>query len=77
MERVRQIAGQGTTLILITHHVEEIIPEIGRVIFITRGRIAGDGAKADMLTDSRVSDVFGGPMRVELHDGYYSARGVS
>ena len=91
MERVRQIAGpsthsptsgrassdQGTTLILITHHVEEIIPEIRRVIFIAKGRIAGDGAKADMLTDRRISDVFGGPMKVELHDGYYFARGAS
>ena len=52
-------------------------PEIGRVIFIAKGRIAGDGAKADMLTDRRVSDVFGGPMKVDLHDGYYSARGAS
>ena len=73
MERVRQIAKQGTTLILITHHVEEIIPEIGRVIFIANGRIAGDGPKAEMLTDARVSDVFGGPVTVEERGGYYFA----
>ena len=34
MERVRSIARDGTTLILITHHVEEIIPEIDRVILL-------------------------------------------
>ena len=28
MERVRQIARDGTTLILITHHIDEIVPEI-------------------------------------------------
>ena len=52
MERVRSIARDGTTLILITHHVEEIIPEIGRVILLRNGRIAGDGAKRDMLTEA-------------------------
>jgi iron complex transport system ATP-binding protein len=76
MERVRQIAAGGTTLILITHHVEEIIPEIGRVIFIAKGRIAGDGPKAKMLTDARLSEVFDGPMAVDQNDGYYFARGL-
>ena len=75
MERVRNIARDGTTLILITHHVEEIIPEIGRVILLRNGRIAGDGAKHDMLTDRHLSDTFGGRMKVEQNDGYYFARG--
>ena len=75
MERVRKIADTGTTLILITHHVEEIIPEIGRVIFIVNGRMAGDGPKAEMLSDARVSAVFGGPVVVEQSAGYYFARG--
>jgi iron complex transport system ATP-binding protein len=75
MERVRQIAATGTTLILITHHVEEIIPEIGRVIFIAAGRLAGDGGKTEMLTSARVSELFGGPMTVGESAGYYFARG--
>ena len=74
MERVRGIAGAGTTLILITHHVEEIIPEIGRVILLKNGRIAGDGAKHDMLTEERLSDTFDGRMLVSERDGYFSAR---
>lgn len=71
MERVRDIARDGTTLILITHHVEEIIPEIDRVILLSRGRIAGDGAKPAMLSEAMLSAVFGGKMRVEARDGYY------
>ena len=71
MERVRDIAREGTTLILITHHVEEIIPEIERVILLSRGRIAGDGPKRTLLTDARLSDVFGGKMRIESREGYY------
>ena len=75
MERVRAIARDGTTLILITHHVEEIIPEIGRVILLRNGRIAGDGSKHDMLTETHLSDTFAGRMKVEQTDGYYFARG--
>ena len=45
MERVRQIAREGTTLILITHHIEEIVPEIERVILLQAGRIAAAGSK--------------------------------
>ena len=75
MERVRNIARDGTTLILITHHVEEIIPEIGRVILLKDGRVVGDGAKRDMLTEGHLSEAFAGRMRVEQNDGYYFARG--
>ena len=41
MERVRDIARAGTTIVLITHHVEEIVPEIGRVLFLKDGRLVG------------------------------------
>ena len=74
MEQVRNIARDGTTLILITHHVEEIIPEIGRVILLKSGRIAGDGHKRDLLTEARLGETFGGPVRLEQSGGYYFAR---
>jgi iron complex transport system ATP-binding protein len=74
MERVRSIARGGTTLILITHHVEEIIPEIERVILLRDGRIAGDGAKRDMLTERHLSETFDGPMLMAEREGYFSAR---
>ena len=74
MERVRGIARDGTTLILITHHVEEIIPEIGRVILLRDGRIAGDGPKREMLTETRLGETFGGGIRVEQVDGYFGVR---
>jgi iron complex transport system ATP-binding protein len=73
MERVRRIAQAGTTLILITHHVEEIIPEIGRVILLSHGRIVDDAAKTRILSDEVLSRAFDGPMAVEQRDGYYWA----
>lgn len=77
MERVRRIAQDGTTLILITHHVEEIIPEIEQVILLKRGRIAAAGAKRDMLTARRLGDLFDGRVVIEEEGGYYHARSAS
>jgi iron complex transport system ATP-binding protein len=73
MERVRDIARNGTTLILITHHVEEIVPEIDRVILLSRGLVVGDGAKRDMLVDATLGRAFNGQMMVTQRNGYYSA----
>ena len=73
MERVRQIAREGTTLILITHHIDEIVPEIERVILLRQGRIAADGTKRSVLTAGHLSDVFNAPIRLEESDGYYYA----
>jgi iron complex transport system ATP-binding protein len=76
MEQVRQVARQGTTILLVTHHVDEIIPEIARVILLQRGRVACDGPKADILTAERLGQVFGAPLAVEPSDGYYHVRVV-
>ena len=74
MARVRAIARQGTTILLVTHHVDEIIPEIARVILLRRGRIAADGAKADVLTSARLSEAFDAPLTVEEAGGYFHVR---
>jgi iron complex transport system ATP-binding protein len=74
MERVRQIARDGTTLVLITHHIDEIIPEIERVILLREGRLAAAGAKRSVLTAERLSGLFGSPIAIEENDGYYYAR---
>lgn len=73
LETVRRLAREGTTIILITHHVEEIIPEIGHVVLLDRGRIAASGAKAEMLNAERLSALFGAPVRVDSADGYFTA----
>jgi iron complex transport system ATP-binding protein len=76
MERVRAIAREGTTTIVVTHHVEEVIPEIGRVILLARGRVAYDGAKADVLREGPLGEVFGAALAVDHAGGYYHVRVV-
>ena len=74
MERVRAIAREGTTILLVTHHVDEIIPEIARVILLRRGRIDGDGVKADVLTTERLSHAFDAALAVDENGGYFQVR---
>jgi iron complex transport system ATP-binding protein len=74
MDRVRHIARGGTTVILITHHVEEIIPEIQRVVLLRGGRIVADGPKARVLTPTHLSRVFDAPLQIDYSGGFYFAR---
>jgi iron complex transport system ATP-binding protein len=74
MERVRQIAREGTTLILITHHIDEVVPEIERVVLLRGGRVVANGPKRSVLTSERIGDLFGAPIILDESDGYYYAR---
>jgi iron complex transport system ATP-binding protein len=74
MESVRRLARGGTTVLLVTHHVEEIIPEVRRVVLLHRGAIVDDGAPEQVLCGQTLSDVFGAPLAVTSSGGYYHVR---
>lgn len=72
---LRQIARSGdVTMVVVTHHVEEVIPEIDHVLLLDRGRVAFAGTKKEALTDARLSALYAMPVRVGHHtDGTFSA----
>jgi iron complex transport system ATP-binding protein len=72
-ESIRKIAGSGKSVILVTHNLQDIIPEINRIILIKEGKILRDGKKADILTDSNLSELFSLPVKVLEKGGYYQA----
>jgi iron complex transport system ATP-binding protein len=74
MESVRRLAQEGTTVILVTHHVDEIIPEIGRVVLLANGRVAFDGPPDEALTRERLSAVYGAEVHVERSGDYFFMR---
>ncbi len=74
METVRRLTREGTTLILITHHVDEIVPETRRVVLLREGRVAADGRPDETLTTARLSAVFGAALTVERAADYYHVR---
>lgn len=63
-ETLRKLAHEGTGLVLVTHHLGDILPEIERVILMRAGRIVGDGPRAELLTEPCLSELFGASVRI-------------
>ncbi len=70
-ELVGKLARSGIGIVLVTHHLSDLIPEIERVILMRKGRILADGPKDEMLTESRLGELFGIPVELAKRDGYY------
>lgn len=71
LRTVSQLASSGRGLLLVSHHIEDIVPEIDRVIMLKDGHVFGDGPKTEMLTSERLSALFDIPAKVECRDGVY------
>lgn len=63
-ESLRRLVAEGTGLVLVTHHLGDILPEIERVILMSGGRIVADGPRSELLTESRLSELFNAPIRI-------------
>jgi iron complex transport system ATP-binding protein len=70
-ESLRRVARQGTGILMVTHHLADILPEIERVIMMRDGRIAADGPKDDLLNTGKLGALFGTEVQVLRRDGYY------
>ncbi|AKB77324.1 ABC transporter, ATP-binding protein [Methanosarcina horonobensis HB-1 = JCM 15518] len=70
-ESVRKIAQSGKSVILVTHNLQDVIPEINRVILIKEGKVFRDGKKEDVLTDANLSELFSLSVKVLEKEGYY------
>jgi iron complex transport system ATP-binding protein len=67
----RKLAQAGTGILMVTHHLPDIIPEIDRVILLREGGVFADGTKNEILTTPRLTQLFGLPVEVARRDGYY------
>jgi iron complex transport system ATP-binding protein len=70
-EMVRKLARAGIGILLVTHHLSDIIPEIDRVILMSGGQIVADGPKEDLLTAEALKNLFGVDVELARRDGYY------
>jgi iron complex transport system ATP-binding protein len=68
----RKLAQAGIGLVMVTHHLSDLIPEIDRVVLMDRGRIVADGPKREILVAPRLSELFGLPLDLTERDGYYN-----
>lgn len=67
-ETMRRLAQEGTGLVLVTHHLGDILPEIRRIILMRDGRVVGDGSRAELLTETKLSELFRTPVRIGRDD---------
>ncbi|MDE1162190.1 MAG: ATP-binding cassette domain-containing protein [Acidobacteriaceae bacterium] len=70
---LRELASQGTAILLITHHVADIIPEMQRVVMMREGRIVADASKAELLTEAKLTELFGRQIQMSEREGYFNA----
>jgi iron complex transport system ATP-binding protein len=70
---LRRLAQQGTGILLITHHIADIPPEIDRILMMRKGRIVADGSKSDLLTSANLSNLFQTEVNLTEKDGFHHA----
>ena len=73
IETIRRLMRLGTQLILVTHHLHEIPPEVTRLVFIRNGRVVASGDKEALMNSDSVSELFGCSVEVVCRNGFYQA----
>jgi len=65
------LANSGIGIVMVTHDLSDIIPEIDRVVLMRDGKIVADGRKEEMLTAECLGELFGTNVEVARRDGFY------
>lgn len=73
LEIMRELMSMGKKVVLVTHHVHEIPPEISRVILLKGGKVIMDGNKDEILTNTNLTNLFDWPIKLIKENGYYQA----
>jgi iron complex transport system ATP-binding protein len=73
LQVMRQLIASGHTLILVTHHIHEIPPEISRVVLLNKGRVWADGPKHEVLSGENLSELYGVEVSLVNSAGWYQA----
>ena len=69
---LRKLAQSAIAIVMVTHHVSDLIPEIQRIVLMDRGRIMADGPIREILVESRLSKLFHHPVQLSERDGHYN-----
>ena len=73
LKTLRRLMLTGRTVVLVTHHIHEIPPEIERVVLLKTGEITADGHKHSVLSSQSLSSLFGEAINLIESDGWYQA----
>lgn len=68
---IRNLSKRGATILLVTHHISEIPPEIDRIILMRSGKIFADGGKETVLNETSLRELFDSRLTLVESNGYY------
>ena len=71
LRNLRTLCRSGTTLLMITHRIDTILPEIQRVLFLKGGEIINDGKPSKLFDSKSLSDLYSTPLSIIHHQGFY------
>jgi len=70
---IRALTTSGHSIVIVTHHLNEIPPEVDRIIMLKDGIVVADGGKADTLTAKLLTEVYETPIQVANMAGHFLA----
>jgi iron complex transport system ATP-binding protein len=73
LRQISRLALAGQNIVIVTHHLNEIPPEVDRVVLLKKGEIVADGSKTETLTAPLLSEIYETPVRVGQIDGHFLA----
>jgi iron complex transport system ATP-binding protein len=66
--------GDAPTLVLVTHHVEEIMPVFTHALLLKGGRVLAGGRRQEVLRSGLLTRAFDASVRLRATNGRYSLR---
>ena len=73
LNTIRRLTQERHNLVIVTHHVNEIPPEVSRVVLLKEGKIFADGDKRELLTSEKLSALYEVKVRVIESAGFFLA----
>lgn len=73
LDTIRSLMQRGKVVILVTHHIHEIPPEISQVVLLKTGAVFAEGEKATLLTEENLSLLFDTRLTLAYANGFYQA----
>lgn len=77
METMSMLVASGKKIVLVTHHLHEILPEIDWFVFLKNGQLVDEGARSELLTEEKISALFEMPIQLKEVDGRLIATATS
>jgi iron complex transport system ATP-binding protein len=65
------------TLVLVTHHVEEMMPVFSHVLVLKKGAVLASGRKKDVMTAKNLSLAFDAKLKLQFQNSRYAMRIVN